>query len=157
MTGVADGNTGRALLVVITGQEDTNRMHKGSHQAMNVVDVLNPLIKWAQQIIHPDNIPEVVRKAFKLAGTGKPGACQIELPEDIAKQEATNQPLPFHKLRRGAPDEKIIDQAIAFIEQAKRPVILADDGAIRKRASQQLKHFTENVGQPKKILHLNYL
>ena len=148
VTGVADGNMDRAPLVVITGQADTKRMHKESHQAMNVVDMFKPLTKWAQQIIHPDNIPEVVRKAFKLAETEKPGACHMELPEDIAKQESTNQPLSFHKLRRPAPDEKIIDQAIALIEQAKRPVILAGNGAIRKRASQQLKRFAENTGIP---------
>ena len=138
---MADGNMDRTPLVVITGQADTKRMHKESHQAMNVVDMFKPLTKWARQIIHPDNISEVVRKAFKLAETEKPGACHIELPEDIAKQESNNQPVPFHKLRCPAPDEKIIDQAIALIEQAKRPVILAGNGAIRKRASQQLKQF----------------
>ena len=148
VTGVADGNMDRAPLVVITGQADTKRMHKESHQAMNVVDMFKPLTKWARQIIHPDNIPEVVRKAFKLAETDKTGACHTELPEDIAKQESNNQPLPFHKLRRPAPDEKIIDQAIALIEHAKRPVILAGNGAIRKRASQQLKQFAENIGIP---------
>ena len=145
---MADGNMDRTPLVVITGQADTKRMHKESHQAMNVVDMFKPLTKWARQIIHPDNISEVVRKAFKLAETEKPGACHIELPEDIAKQESNNQPVPFHKLRYPAPDEKIIDQAIALIEQAKRPVILAGNGAIRKRASQQLKQFAENLGIP---------
>ena len=115
---------------------------------MNVVDMFKPLTKWAQQIIHPDNIPEVIRKAIKLAEAEKHGACHIELPEDIAKQKSTNQNLPFHKLRRPAPHEKINDQAIALIEQAKRLVILAGNGAIRKRASQQLKQFAENIGIP---------
>ena len=148
VTGVADGNMDRAPVVVITGQADTKRMHKESHQAMNVVDMFQPLTKWAQQIIHPDNIPEVVRKAFKLAEAEKPGACHIELPEDIAGQETTNQPLPFQKLRRPAPDEKIIDQAVALLAQACRPVILAGNGAIRKRASQQLQRFAQTAGIP---------
>ena len=148
VTGVADGNMDRAPMVVITGQADTTRMHKESHQAMNVVDMFQPLTKWARQIIHPDNIPEVVRKAFKLAETEKPGACHIELPEDIAKQEAHTQPLAFLKLRRPAPDEKIIDQAVVLLEQAQRPVILAGNGAIRKRASQQLQRFAQKTGVP---------
>ncbi len=148
VTGVADGNMDRAPVVVITGQADTKRMHKESHQAMNVVDMFQPLTKWAQQIIHPDNIPEVVRKAFKLAEAEKPGACHIELPEDIAGQETTNQPLPFQKLRRPAPDEKIIDQAVALLAQACRPVILAGNGAIRKRASRQLQRFAQTAGIP---------
>ena len=100
------------------------------------------------QIIDRDNIPEVVRKAIKLLETEQPVACHIQLPEDMAKQKATNPTLPFHKVRRSGPDEKIIDQAITFIEQAKRPVMLTGDGAIRKRASQQLKHFAENIGIP---------
>ena len=148
VTGVADGNMDRAPLVVITGQADTKRMHKESHQAMTVLDMFKLLTKWVQQVVHPDNIPEVVRKAFKLTETQKPGACHIELPEDIATQESINHALPFHKLRRPAPDEKIIDQAMALIEQAKRPVTLAGSGAIRKRTCQQLKHFAENIGIP---------
>ena len=148
VTGVADGNMDRAPMVVLTGQADTKRMHKESHQAMDVVAMFRPLTKWARQIIHPDNIPEVVRKAFKLAEIEKPGACHIELPEDIAKQDTDAQPLSFHKLRRPAPDEKIIDQALALLKEATRPVILAGNGAIRKRASSQLQLLAHNTGIP---------
>ncbi len=148
VTGVADGNMDRAPMVVITGQADTKRMHKESHQAMDVVAMFRPLTKWARQIIHPDNIPEVVRKAFKLAETEKPGACHIELPEDIATRDTTTQPIPFHKLRRPAPDEKIIDQAMELLARARRPVILAGNGAIRKRAAHQLQLFARNTGIP---------
>jgi acetolactate synthase-1/2/3 large subunit len=148
VTGVADGNMDRAPMVVLTGQADTKRMHKESHQAMDVVQMFRPLTKWARQIIHPDNIPEVVRKAFKLAETEKPGACHIELPENIAKQETDAQPLSFHKLRRSAPDEKIIDQAVELLKSATHPVILAGNGAIRKRAASQLQLFAHNTGIP---------
>ncbi|MDH3602205.1 MAG: acetolactate synthase large subunit, partial [Candidatus Tectomicrobia bacterium] len=148
VTGVADGNMDRAPMVVITGQADTKRMHKESHQAMDVVDMFRPLTKWARQIIHPDNIPEVVRKAFKLAEMEKPGACHIELPEDIAKQQTDTAPIAFNKLRRPAPDEKIVDQAMALIAAAERPVILAGNGAIRKRASKMLREFAHKMGIP---------
>ena len=148
VTGVADGNMDRAPMVVITGQADTKRMHKESHQAMDVVDMFRSVTKWAHQIINPDNIPEVVRKAFKLAEMEKPGACHIELPEDIAQGETTVAPIPFHKLRRPAPDEKIIDQAIELIRAAKQPVIIAGNGAIRKRASRQLLAFVRKTGIP---------
>lgn len=148
VTGVADGNMDRAPMVVITGQAETRRMHKESHQAMDVVEMFRPLTKWARQIIHPDNVPEVVRKAFKLAETEKPGACHIELPEDIAAREACGQPIPYRKLRRPAPDEKIVDQAVDLIRGAQRPVILAGNGAIRKRASRQLTIFARRTGIP---------
>jgi acetolactate synthase-1/2/3 large subunit len=64
VTGVADANMDRAPLIAITGQADSRRQHKESHQNMNVVKMFEPITKWNQAIIHPDNIPEVVRKAF---------------------------------------------------------------------------------------------
>ena len=146
VTGVADANMDRAPLVVITGQADIRRQHKESHQAMDVVGLFKPVSKWAHSIIHPDNIPEVVRKAFKLAEVEKPGACHIEFPEDIARAQASTKPIRPERLRRPVPDDKIVDQAMALIRQAKRPLILAGNGAIRKRASKQLKRFVEATG-----------
>jgi acetolactate synthase-1/2/3 large subunit len=146
VTGVADANMDRAPLVVITGQADVHRQHKESHQTMDVVGLFKPVTKWAHSVIHPDIIPEVVRKAFKLAETEKPGACHIELPEDIARMKASTQPIPSERLRRPVPDDKIVDQAMALIRGAKRPLILAGNGAIRKRASKQLRRFVEATG-----------
>ena len=74
--------------MLFRSQPDSRRKHKGSHQAMDVVALFRPITKWATHIAHPDNIPEVVRKAFKIATTEKPGACHIELAEDIAAMDA---------------------------------------------------------------------
>ena len=148
VTGVADGNMDRAPMVVITGQADTKRLHKESHQNMDVVGMFKPITKWAHQIVNQDNIPEVVRKAFKLAEREKPGACHIELPEDLAAMDASTTPIPFDKLRRPAPDEKIIDQAMELLMSAKHPVILAGNGCVRKRAAKQLKILCEKTGIP---------
>ena len=92
ITGVADANMDRAPMVVITGQADSQRQHKESHQNMDVVGMFRPVTKWATPVLNPDNVPEIVRKAFKLATTEKPGACHIELAEDIAAQEAKGSP-----------------------------------------------------------------
>ena len=147
VTGVADANMDRAPCVVITGQADSKRQHKESHQNMDVVSLFGPITKWATPIRHPDNVPEVVRKAFKLATTEKPGACHIELAEDIAQAEVHGkQPLPGGRVRRPVPDDKIVDQAWALIRKAERPLILAGNGCIRKRASRQLRQFCEATG-----------
>lgn len=146
LTGVADANMDRAPLIALTGQASVQRQHKESHQAMDVVRMFDPVTKWATPILHPDVIPEVVAKAFKLATTEKPGACHIELAEDIAVQPAEGLPVPSKRIRRSVPDDKIIDQACALIRGAKRPVILAGNGCIRKRASKQLRIFTERTG-----------
>lgn len=146
ITGVADANMDRAPLVVITGQADSRRQHKESHQNMDVVGMFKPVTKWAMPIIHPGNIPEVVRKAFKVAMTEKPGACHIELAEDIAKLPVENQPIPSKRMRRPVPDDKIVNQAMDLIRSAKNPVILAGNGTIRKRASTQLRQFADATG-----------
>jgi len=146
VTGVADGNMDRAPMIAITGQADSRRQHKESHQSMDVVGMFRPITKWATPVIHPDNVPEIVRKAFKLASQEKPGACHIELAEDIAKSPASGQPIRPRELRRPVADEKAIDKAMALIRRAKQPIILAGNGAIRKRASFQLRLFAQATG-----------
>ncbi|MBU0479684.1 MAG: acetolactate synthase large subunit [Proteobacteria bacterium] len=146
VTGVADANMDRSPLVVITGQADSRRQHKESHQNMDVVGMFDPITKWAQPILHTMNIPEVVRKAFKLAQTEKPGACHIELADDIAAFEVDSRPVPVMNPRRPVPADKVIDQAVELIRNAKTPVILAGNGAVRKRACKQLRKLAETTG-----------
>lgn len=146
ITGVANGNMDHAPMLVLTGQGASTRLHKESHQIMNVVDMFKPVTKWAQTIYHPNNIPEIVRKAVRLARTEKPGACHIELPEDIAKLEATTTPLTVRRFRRPGGDDKVVDRAFERLKNAKRPVIIAGNGCIRKRAGKQLRRFCEKTG-----------
>src|SRR5438067_8638558 len=93
MTAVADAYLDRAPLVALTGQGDLERMHKESHQYIDVVRVMRPITKWNAQISDPHIIPEVVRKAFKVAETEKPGATHIELPEDVMADELDAVPI----------------------------------------------------------------
>ncbi len=146
ITGVADGNMDRAPMLVLTGQGSSTRLHKESHQVMDVVGMFEPVTKWAQSVWHPDNIPEMVRKAVRLARTEKPGAVLLELAEDIAKLDAATEPIEPRRYRRPVPDDKIIDRAWEAIRTAKRPLILAGNGTIRKRASKQLRAFVEKTG-----------
>ncbi len=146
ITGVADANMDRAPLLALTGQGASTRLHKESHQVMDVVEMFTPVTKWATSILHPDNIPEIVRKAVRLARTEKPGACLIELPEDIAERETTARPLQPRRFRRPVPADKIIDQAMERIDNARRPIVIAGNGTIRKRASRQLRLFGEITG-----------
>ena len=146
ITGVADANMDRAPMLVLTGQGASTRLHKESHQVMDVVKMFEPVTKWATTILHADNIPEIVRKAVRLARTEKPGAVHIELPEDIAKHETEEAPIEPRRFRRPVPDDVIVDQAFDIIRQAKNPVILAGNGCIRRRASKQLRLLCEKTG-----------
>ena len=146
ITGVADSNMDRAPMLVLTGQGSTRRLHKESHQIMDVVEMFGPVTKWATTILHEDTIPEVIRKAVRVARTEKPGAVHVELPEDIAGRETDAQPLTPVRFRRPVPDDKIVDRAFELLRSARRPVILAGNGCIRKRASKQLRLFCEQTG-----------
>lgn len=146
ITGVADANMDRAPMLVLTGQGSTERLHKESHQAIDVVAMFRPVTKWAVSVAHPDTIPEIVRKAVRLARTEKPGACLIELPENVAKMNASTAPLEPIRFRRPGPDDKIVDRAWDLLRSARRPVILAGNGCIRKRASKQLRRFCDATG-----------
>lgn len=146
ITGVADSNMDRSPMLVLTGQGSTDRLHKESHQIMDVVSMFKPVTKWAATILNADTIPEIVRKAVRLARTEKPGAVHIELPEDIATADTSKVPMTPRRFRRSVPDGKIVDQAFAMIKEAERPVIIAGNGCIRRRASKQLRMLCEKTG-----------
>ena len=147
VTGVANANMDNSPVVAITGQGATTRLHKESHQAMNVNDMFAPLTKWTTSLRDESTIPEVIRKAFKLAVAEKPGATHVELPEDIAKHEFESDPIvPPEKVRRPIPDEKSIAAALDLIARAERPVLLVGQGCVRTRVSRQLQRFVEKTG-----------
>jgi len=146
ITGVADCNMDRSPMLVLTGQGSTARLHKESHQIMDAVEMFRPVTKWATTIVNADTIPEIVRKAVRVARTEKPGAVHLELPEDVAKVDTTAMPLEPRRFRRSVPDDKIVDRAFELLSNAKRPVILAGNGCIRRRASQQLRTFCARTG-----------
>ncbi|NKB98691.1 MAG: acetolactate synthase large subunit [Pseudomonadales bacterium] len=146
ITGVADGNMDRAPMLVLTGQGSTQRLHKESHQVMDVVAMFEPVTKWAETVRHPDTIPEIIRKAVRLSRTEKPGAVHIELAEDLAKLDTDATPIEPVRFRRPVPDDKIVNRAIDLITSAKKPVIIAGNGCIRRRASEQLRTLCETTG-----------
>jgi acetolactate synthase-1/2/3 large subunit len=95
MTGVADANMDHAPLIAIAGQGSTDRMHKESHQILDLVNLFGPISKYATQLIVPEIIPEVVRKAFKIAEAEKPGVSFIDFPENIAAAYLPQSAVPL--------------------------------------------------------------
>ncbi|MEQ8347660.1 MAG: acetolactate synthase large subunit [Sneathiellaceae bacterium] len=148
VTGIADAHLDRSPVVAIVGQAETERLHKESHQNMDTVSMYRPITKWAQTVMRPENVPEIVRKAFKLAETEKPGPCLVELPEDVAAAETHGEPIQPDKVRRPAADWQAVDEAVALIVQAKNPIILAGNGAVRKHAARQLRRLARKTGIP---------
>jgi acetolactate synthase I/II/III large subunit len=150
ITGVADANLDKAPLVAITAQGGLDRLHNESHQRIDVVNMFGPITKWNGNIPAPQVVCEVVRKAFKIAGMEKPGATHIELSEDVASQEVPSglHPIKPKKVRRPASDYKAIQQTVGLLEQARKPLFLAGNGAIRKLASKHLTEFVKRHNIP---------
>jgi acetolactate synthase I/II/III large subunit len=147
-TGVADANLDRAPLVAITGQAGRDRVHKESHQRVDIVEHFRPLTKWNTRVETAAVIPEVIRKAFKLAESEKPGACHIEVPEDVAREATDGTPLSTERARRPSPDRQSLETAARLIDAASFPLIFAGNGVIRGQASQELRKFARAHGIP---------
>ena len=145
LTGVADAYLDHAPLVTITGQASLNRRHKESHQYIDAIAMFKPVTKWNASIPRADVIPEAVRKAFKIAQTEKPGPTHLELPEDVAEQsiadEAALRPLAVQAPVMPEPSPSQVQRAVRAISGAKRPVILAGNGVIRRNASEVVRSF----------------
>ncbi len=148
MTGVADANLDGAPLVAITGQVGTDQMHIESHQYLDLVAMFAPVTKWSTQIVRPSNTPEIVRKAFKLSQSEKPGAVHIDLPENIAAMSAVGSPLNKDRLEKTYAAFQSITEAAAAISQAANPLIMVGNGAIRANASEALTEFAAQLNIP---------
>jgi len=148
ITGVADANMDHAPLVAIAGQAGTHRLHKESHQVLDLEGMFRPISKYSARLLIPEVIPEVVRKAFKLAQTEKTGAAFIEFPENIADMAIDAEPLWSKNPVTPAPTQDRIDAAALAISGAKNPIILAGHGVVRASASDQLAEFAAQLNIP---------
>jgi acetolactate synthase-1/2/3 large subunit len=147
VTGVADAFLDRSPLVALTGQADLRRMHKESHQHIDVVSMMAPVTKWNARLNSSTVIPEVVRKAFDVAQGQKPGPTHIELPEDVMGEMVDAEPLPA-KLRRLRlePSAQDLLRAAEVIRAAAHPIVLAGNGVARTGAAAALREFARSTG-----------
>jgi acetolactate synthase I/II/III large subunit len=148
ITGVADANMDHAPLVAIAGQAGTHRLHKESHQVLDLEQMFQPITQYSTRLLTPDTIPEVVRKAFKMAEAAKMGATFIEFPENLAKLEVNDHPLPFQRSVLPEPPAERIRLAADLISRARHPLILAGNGVVRAQAWQQLADFSARLNIP---------
>ncbi|RMH08261.1 MAG: acetolactate synthase large subunit [Nitrospirae bacterium] len=155
LTGVADANMDRAPLVALTGQANLDRMHKESHQCVDIVRIFRPVTKWNAGISRSSVIPEAVRKAFKVAQTEKPGATHLDIPEDIVAEtfaeSSRPEPLLVQAPFRPEPLARQIERAQKVLAQARRPVFLAGHGAIRNQAADAVRACAQRLNIP--VLH----
>ena len=149
VTAAAYAQLGAMPMLMITGQKPIKKSKQARFQIIDVVGMMDPVTKYARQIVHGANIPSAVREAIRLAEEERPGAVHLEVPEDIAAEQVEN-PTLFHPqaARRPAAEAKAVAQAVKMIEEARHPLLLVGAGANRKRTSNMLERFVELTGIP---------
>lgn len=146
VTGIAHSQLIGAPLVAVSGQKALRHNRQGKFQRIDVVSLMKPITKGAVSIADSDMIPTVIRDAFKTAERERPGAFHIELPEDVASEQAGAPVQRRHEIRRPSPDSLLLDRAADMIRQAQTPLIFIAGGANRLLISQALYDFTNATG-----------
>jgi acetolactate synthase-1/2/3 large subunit len=150
LLGTADAFTDSVPLVAISAQVGMHRIYKETHQFVDLVSMFKPVTKYAGLVTTPNALPEMVRKAFKIAQTPRPGACYLAIPEDVEQSRIDDgmRPLPVNVVREDAPSPSQIKRAVDVLEDARTPIILAGHGAARSNARDALIRFSERLHIP---------
>ena len=146
VTAIAYAQLGGMPMVVITGQKPIKAGLQGKFQVLDVVRMMEPLVKDSDQIVYGRQIPSLVRGAFRIAEEERPGAVHLELPEDIAREDVENENIfPRQTIHRLFATDRAIEKAAAVITQSKRPLLLVGAGANRKRIRDALSAFLDKT------------
>jgi acetolactate synthase-1/2/3 large subunit len=150
LLGTADAHTDSVPLVAISAQVGLNRQYKETHQFVDLVSMFKPVTKWAAEIKVPSAVPEMVRKAFKVAQTERPGSCYLGIPQDVEEMSVSPslQPLLRSQVYDSAPSPSQVSRAAKVLEEAKSPIVLAGHGAARDNAQDALIRFSEHLHIP---------
>lgn len=148
--GVADATTNSTPLVALSAQVGQDREYKESHQYVDLVSMFAPITRWSDGVPTSRAIPEMIRKAFKVAETERPAAVYLAIPEHIDADETDYDltPLPRNVVRAEAPSPGQVQRAVEVLRKAKRPVVLAGHGAARGDATAALVRFSDDLGVP---------
>ena len=147
LTGIATAQADSSPMIAVTGQVPVKMIGKDAFQESDIIGMANPCVKYSFQPRNPAEIPEVVRKGFYIASTGRPGPVLIDIPKDVQQNEAQmNFPDEF-KIRGyhpwTDPDITQIEKAIVMLLSAEKPIILAGGGVTISSAFAELQSIAE--------------
>ncbi|MDG2395147.1 acetolactate synthase large subunit [Candidatus Thioglobus sp.] len=147
VTAIAYAQLGAMPMVVITGQKPIKEGLQGKFQVLDIVRMMEPLVKESNQVSYGRQIPGLVRGAFRVAEEERPGAVHIELPEDVAREDVENDTVFSRQtIHRVFATDQAINKAAEVIRLAKRPLLLVGAGANRKRIREPLSYFLRKTG-----------
>src|SRR5207248_10952058 len=148
ITGLYSAQADSIPILCITGQAPRPRLYKEDFQAVDIESIAKPVTKWSVTVREPALVPRAFQQAFHLMRSGRPGPVLIDLPFDVQMAEIefdpdTYEPLPVYKPKA---TRRQIEKAMAMLNDAQRPVIIAGGGIINADASDLLVQFAETTG-----------
>jgi acetolactate synthase-1/2/3 large subunit len=157
VTAIADAYLDSCPLIAITGQVTTNMIGRGAFQETDIIGVTLPIVKHSYLITDVNDIPRIVKEAFYIAQSGRPGPVVIDVPKNV--QQMKTQPVwpTLEQVKKGLPgytqpdlkaDELALNEIIGLLEKAERPVIYCGGGIISSGAAAELKKFAEAANIP---------
>ncbi len=147
-TGAAYALLGAMPAVLVTGQKAIMTSRQARFQIVDVIAAMRPLTKLSRQIVSAASIPTMVRDAFRVAVEERPGPVHLELPEDIAAEEADAPMVPPHPVDLPVAPAAALDRAAALILAAERPLVMLGAAASRPRLAGALSAFVLRTGIP---------
>lgn len=149
VTGAAYAHLGAMPMVMITGQKGIKSSRQARFQIVDMIATMKPLTKMTRQIVSTETIPMLVRDAFRVAMEERPGPVHLELPEDIAGEDAPDLPMvPTHDIDLPVAHPAALDRAARMILEAKRPLVMLGAGASRPRLAAGLNGFFRRLRLP---------
>ncbi|MCU9948639.1 glyoxylate carboligase [Pseudomonas solani] len=150
VTGLYSASADSIPILCITGQAPRARLHKEDFQAVDITNIVKPVTKWATTVLEPGQVPYAFQKAFFEMRSGRPGPVLIDLPFDVQMAEIEFDIEAYQPLAVNKPSASRIqaEKALAMLNDAERPLLVAGGGIINADASEKLVEFAELTGVP---------
>jgi acetolactate synthase-1/2/3 large subunit len=154
VTGIADAFMDSTPVVCLAGQVDSSLLGTDSFQEIDIIAITQPITKWNCQINNPDDIPATIEIAYRIAQSGRPGPVLISITKDAQHKSTTltNRIRPSRSQSsyqaNVSADRTLLQQAAALVNTAKMPYILAGQGVLLAKATEELRALAEKAGIP---------
>ena len=155
VTGLMTAQMDSVPMIVLCGQQVTWMLGKDAFQEADIFGITMPVVKHNYLVKETNALPQIAREAFYIATTGRPGPVLIDIPKDISQSPFTADTIQaeinlpgYHPERAFEIDEEAVERAVKLISNAKKPVILAGQGAMIAKADSELRDLVETYGIP---------
>lgn len=146
VTSTAYAHLGGMPVLFITGQKPIKKSKQGRFQILDMVRIMEPITKMSRQIVNANNIPYLIREAFRVAAAEKPGPVHLELPEDVAAEDVEREPFTVTRVSPPGASRSALETAAQMIAAAKRPLLCIAAGANRERTLPAMQSFVDKTG-----------